>query len=103
MTTNTQFGQIIEREFRKAANLPAEARVSVTFPNEDEIVVTANDVIWTHQNGGEIDAFMFENRHGEMVDFEPPADWIELGFLDPEEIDAGEDDEIILTVNGKPL
>lgn len=74
-------GQILEREFRKAADLPIASRVSVEFDDEEEeIRVTVDGVVWTHLHGSEDDdAFMFEDGSGDMVDFEIPEDYLEIG------------------------
>ena len=72
-------GQIIEREFRKAADLPVASRVSVEFDDEEEeIRVTVDGEVWTHLHGSDDDGFMFENEARHMVDFDIPEDYCDI-------------------------
>ena len=76
---NPKYPEILEREFRKAANLPDDAQVSVKFTDDETIVVTVNGAKWTMVIGSDDDYFWFQLENSDQqVRFDFPQDWLDL-------------------------
>lgn len=78
-----EFAQVLERDFRAAANLPDNVPISVTWTEEETIVVLAGRERYIHTIGSDDESFHFvrqieEHPSRPVVEFEFSPDWLAL-------------------------
>lgn len=87
---NPKYSEIVEREFRLAAEVPDSHPVSVVFNDDEEtITVTTPDAEWVMEIGSDDDYFWFSKTGpggGRVIRFDYPDDWIELEENGPWEV-----------------
>lgn len=76
---NPKYPEIIEREFRKAADVPIGTRIVVDFPEDEEVInVYVDGIHWVMHVGSDDDNFYFINELEDVLEFDFPQDWIDL-------------------------
>lgn len=70
--------EILEREFRKAKDIPADVDIDVRFTEDETIEVAFQCMEYVMEIGSDDDYFSFHEVEGDdHVKFDFPPDWLE--------------------------